>query len=502
MAGYEVPRADERRPHYEGERRGSIARVDERDALFARADLFREFPEGSPQRDEYYTAHPEARALDETIAGMPRIGSRGGDYAPICDGLFDSIRAISMDAAVAGTGLRGPTSPSAQNGHGLGAGRPTPGGEDPGAGDRGREALPPEEASARIKSIARTLGADLVGTGPLRPEWVYSHVGRSYGDAEGFEPWGRSIDLSGHPNAIALVFSMDRDFLAAAPEFPTVLATGAAYAASAVAAVRLAAIIRGMGYSARAHHVYNYRVLAVPVAVDCGLGELSRAGFLLTKELGLGLRLSVVTTDMPLRHDSPADIGVQAFCSRCLVCAENCPAGAIPKGKKAEFNGVMKWKLDAEKCYRYWYTVSTDCALCMSTCPWTNTGTWIHRILARLAMVKGRRAGLSSLRPMRLRSQMAAMGVTLAGLTVAAIWWAASGGLRATARAAQTAGDPGAGAGALGPAGWAVYLVWLAWTLLGIAVVWTFAAERSFRAALLSLAVLGLVSALAGLLLF
>jgi ferredoxin len=487
------PHCEAKTPHYVAGRLGPVARVDERDALFARADLFREFPDGSPQRDEYYAAHPEARTFDEQIASMPRVGSRGGDYRVICDGLFDSIRTISTDGAVAGAAPGGMGSVPEDAESRLEADRAAP------------EPVSPEEAARRVKSIARALGADLVGTGPLRPDWVYSHVGRSYGDAPGFEPWGTPIDMSDHPNAIALGFGMDRDFLAAAPEFPTVLATGAAYAESAFTAVRLAAILRSLGYSARAHHVYNYRILVVPVAVDCGLGELSRAGFLLTRELGLGLRLSVVTTDMPVAHDPPADIGVQSFCERCLVCAENCPSGAIPMGGKSEHNGLLKWKLDAEKCYRYWYAVSTDCALCMSTCPWTNAGTWIHRLLARFAMVRGphqtwlaagyrcffgappardrgRRRGLTSLRPTRLRAHMAAMGVTVAGLAVAGVWWGAASGPHARSLS-----------------GWLLYLAWLGWTLLGVAVVWTFAAERTARPALVSLAFFGLLSALAGL---
>ena len=55
------------------------------------------------------------------------------------------------------------------------------------------------------------------------------------------------------------------DFVAAAPEFPTVVATSVAYAIGAHAAVRLASYIRSLGYSARAHHVYSYRVLPVPI---------------------------------------------------------------------------------------------------------------------------------------------------------------------------------------------------------------------------------------------
>ena len=46
------------RPGYERDRVGPIERVDERDALFARTDLFRRFDDGSPEKDEYYAAHP------------------------------------------------------------------------------------------------------------------------------------------------------------------------------------------------------------------------------------------------------------------------------------------------------------------------------------------------------------------------------------------------------------------------------------------------------------
>jgi reductive dehalogenase len=184
-------------------------------------------------------------------------------------------------------------------------------------------------------------------------------------------------------------FEMDYRLIQSAPDFPVLLATAKGYAMGAWVAVQLAAYIRSLGYSARAHHLRNYQVLCVPVAVDCGLGELSRAGFLLTKELGLGLRLGVVTTDMPLAHDPPVDIGVQSFCEVCKVCAEACPIAAIPYGDKEEVNGTLRWKLDAERCYRYWHAAGTDCALCMTACPWTQRRNWFHRRVADLASMPG-----------------------------------------------------------------------------------------------------------------
>jgi len=483
-----MPRRTEK-PGYEKDRVGPIDRVDGRDALFARADLFRRFEDGSAERDEYYAAHPEARGFDRRIADELRLGGGGAGYASLCAEIFELPRVIARDAFVDG--------------------EPAP----------ERVVLTQEEAARRVKSLARTLGADLVGTGPLRPEWVYSHVGRSFGNADGFPRWGSPIDLSHHTSAISMGFRMDPDFNRAAPEFPTVLASGVAYVIGARAAVRLAEYIRGLGYSARAHHVYNYRVLPVPVAVDCGLGELSRAGFLLTKDFGLGLRLGTVTTDLPLHHDGPVDIGVQSFCERCEICAAYCPSGAIPRGEKTEYNGVRKWKLDEEKCYRYWSVVSTDCSICMSTCPWTKPSTWLHRALTFGATFKGphqslmvaaeklfygrpnkrrhgRSHGLDSLRPTRLRLHMRLLAVTMVVLAAMGVWWGSVG----PALPAGSRGVAGTAAadGSLGAVAWLGYLIWLGWTLLGVAAVWTFLAERTARPALVALAVFGAVSAALG----
>lgn len=215
--------------------------------------------------------------------------------------------------------------------------------------------------------MARFLGADLVGVGPLNPSFVYSHVGRScYG-----QRWGDLITLS-HPHAVSLGFGMDYESLRRhTPGFPVILESALAYSRAALAAIQLAAYIRSIGYSARAHHLRDYQVLCVPVAIDAGLGELGRAGILITREFGTCVRLSTVTTDLPLAHDPPVDLGIQRFCARCLLCAMACPSGAIPRGEKMEVRGVRRWKLAAGRCYHYWRTCGSDCALCVVACPWS-----------------------------------------------------------------------------------------------------------------------------------
>ena len=347
-------------PTYARDIVGEIKPWDARDIVFARTDLFRYFGVESPQYADYYQRHPEHLEYDIKLnePGL-ELGRTGGIDQPMFEAQFATSDKISLDEFVDGD--------------------PAP----------EKVEIPPDRAALKVKELARILGAKLVGIGPLRQEWVYTHAGRSYGDKPGFQAWGTPIDLSHHTTAIALGFAMNIDLMKHAPDFPVLLATAEGYATGAWVSIQLAHYLRMLGYSARAHHFHNYQVLCVPVAVDCGLGELSRAGYLMTKEYGLGLRLAIVTTDMPLTHDEPVDMAGQSFCEVCKLCAESCPIGAIPTGPKIEHNGIKKWKLDEEKCYRYWNAAGTDCGLCMSACPWTHKPNWFHTAMAHLASVKG-----------------------------------------------------------------------------------------------------------------
>ena len=90
----------------------------------------------------------------------------------------------------------------------------------------------------------------------------------------------------------------------------------------------------------------------MPAAVNAGLGELGRYGMLIHEEFGSRLHLTVVSTDLPLTVDEPVDIGVEDFCRRCMKCARNCPSYSISFGDKAVINGVEKWAINVESCYK------------------------------------------------------------------------------------------------------------------------------------------------------
>ena len=338
---------------------GKIERFDERNTVFAVHDLICKFGEDSPTAREYFRVHPDEKKFYKLQNEKLKLGATGKEDLPFFSAQFWALHLISPNDFVDGEIASPPVT------------------------------MESSRASEKIKGFAKFLGADLVGITPLKQEWVYSHSGCSNGNHPAFSPYGTSIDLIKHTHAIALGFHMDFDLMQAQPYFPELIATAKGYTSSAWISIQLAAMIRSWGYSARAHHFGNYQVLPVPIAVDCGLGELSRAGYLLTKEFGLGLRLAVVTTDMPLSRDQPVDLGVQSFCEQCQACAHSCPIGAIPCGPKQEHNGVLKWKIDEKKCYAYWAVNQTSCGRCMSACPWTKPPTLFHKSMAEFASIKG-----------------------------------------------------------------------------------------------------------------
>jgi epoxyqueuosine reductase QueG len=121
--------------------------------------------------------------------------------------------------------------------------------------------------------------------------------------------------------------------------------------------------------------------MLVPLAVDAGLGEVGRLGYLLTRKYGPRIRLSAVTTDLPLVPDAPVDIGVEDFCGICKKCGVCCPSKSIPLDDIIEVNGTLRWKLNAETCFDYWGKVGTDCNICMRVCPWSHADTLPHRLI-------------------------------------------------------------------------------------------------------------------------
>jgi reductive dehalogenase len=390
-------------PTYEIE--GEITRFDERDTVFSREALV----PGSPEERVYHERHPERREVDERLARfilskMGRVEGWGGPGANPPGSIGDEAPAPTAGSSgpesPGGPCLAGPLARAVYESHFMSSAALALPDQVDGEPAEDRIDWAPAEASLRIKEVARALGADDVRIGPLRPEWVYSHRGSRpfFGGGYTNPPYFRGIPAGyqgsrygepielGHRHAVSMAFRQDRELIGTGATRAVDFEVGRVYANSVLASVQLARFIRALGYPARAHHLRNYLVLLVPVAVDAGIGELARTGYVVSRELGANFRLSCVTTDLPLEHDGPVDIGMQDFCEKCKKCATNCPAQAIPLGDKTVVRGVRKWKLDDEACLLYWGRTCYTCGICQAVCPWTKPRNPFHCFVAAVAV--------------------------------------------------------------------------------------------------------------------
>ena len=335
-----------------------LRRFDERQQVFARN---RSLLPDSEQYREFYNNHPSLEAGDRKrrAIGGP-LGQAGTidnpDEGPNIAAMFASL---NIPICLSEPDKFNPQQHPAFQGQ--------------------RISLSPEEASARIKGYSRMVGADMVGIARLNPHWIYSHRGEIF--HENWQDWGRPIEVS-HEFAIVFAQEMSLEMVATGPHTPTVIESMRNYAKGAFIATQVASFIANLGYSATANHVRHYDALMVPLAVDAGLGEMGRLGYLMTKRYGPRIRLSAVTTDLPLVVDQPIDIGVEDFCRQCKKCAHTCPSKSIPVEEEPQVsNGIRRWKLNAETCFDYWGKVGTDCDICMRVCPWSHADTLPHWII-------------------------------------------------------------------------------------------------------------------------
>jgi len=228
----------------------------------------------------------------------------------------------------------------------------------------------PGEMAREVKLVARTFGADLVGVTGYDERWVYTHAYSRQGESE--KPQELPTDL---PHVIVIAQEMDRSLIDTVPSALSGTATGVGYSHDTLVLLGLTQYIRNLGY--RAVATMNDTALAIPYAIKAGLGEYGRHGLLITEEFGPRVRIGKIFTDLPLAHDQPKSFGVAKFCETCRRCSDACPVGAIPDGPPSEevysrsnIEGVRKWTVDAEPCFRFWANQNSDCSICVRVCPW------------------------------------------------------------------------------------------------------------------------------------
>ncbi len=291
-------------------------RVNEADVVLSRRLLV----PGSEAYDSYYQLHPEFLEADERSRRAPGLLDHRSRY--FHTGTYAAAEANFEIIDYLGGLIHG-LNPEQTNSQESGSKNPVK--------------LNPDRTARFISNWLKQTGALDVGYTRLHEYHLYSYKGRG--------PRSGSPIYKEHKNAIALTVEMDHRMMQSAPEGSSIMESSEQYLQAGVLALKLAAWIRELGYEATAHIDGNYEVICPLVAVDAGLGTIGRMGLLMTPKLGPRVRISVVTTNLPISYgDAKPDRTTLHFCHLCKKCAGVCPSSAIPDGPRETFDGQERWR--------------------------------------------------------------------------------------------------------------------------------------------------------------
>jgi NAD-dependent dihydropyrimidine dehydrogenase PreA subunit len=220
----------------------------------------------------------------------------------------------------------------------------------------------PHVLSRHVKLLGHFLGADMVGIGPLSQSAVYTHNMK-----------GREIEAP-FKYAIVLLCRKHDPTISASNGWEEIVdpASFQAYQRLAMQTETMANYLRRLGFEAEASNMNRYRTLMPQIVLDAGLGEVSRMGIILNPFLGCNFKSACVLTNMELEIDGYIDFGLQEYCNECSLCAEQCPARAITRGKQILYNGYYTWKLNSKACSDFDVLNKEGCVCgrCTKVCPW------------------------------------------------------------------------------------------------------------------------------------
>ena len=269
--------------------------------------------------------------------------------------------------------------------------------------DRRVEVDDPAAMARHIKRVSKHLGSNLVGIARTHPSMLYAS-GARYQENE-----GGALETSTDQRITMTDNSMGRDnrpddIKKLTPEqvaerYPFVIISTTAWdyktlqahrhilgdlsyhstgMRAALANKSLEGYIRELGYTA-------IRGATVPqtVALASGIANLGRNGMLISDRYGARIHApDTILTDLPLVADAPVDLGTADFCKVCRKCAVVCPTNSISFEDQVVYNGVKKYKINWQSCYKLrpfvheWWTA---CLSCIAICPFTKEDTWWRR---------------------------------------------------------------------------------------------------------------------------
>jgi epoxyqueuosine reductase len=252
----------------------------------------------------------------------------------------------------------------------------------------------PADLARKVKQIATYSGADRVGITRINRKWMFSEkcvnsdspeppVTKAIVFRDVTQPAETESELiipESVTHAVVFLTAQPRASTQIGPSTSQTMAgTSLGYSRQGITAVALAEAIRFMGYVAIP--CMNETALSIPLAIDAGLGQLGRLGYLISPWFGPDMRIGKVLTNMPLTHDSPIDFGVTEYCMQCGICAMECPSGAISPDVERSWApleaagpcgnpGARKWYINGKRCLKWWMESGAGCGRCTGVCPY------------------------------------------------------------------------------------------------------------------------------------
>ncbi|GKX27747.1 4Fe-4S ferredoxin [Vallitalea longa] len=227
--------------------------------------------------------------------------------------------------------------------------------------------LEPAIASILLKDVAIQYGADVVGIAQIGKNSSYSQRGNMMGIPNGDD----SEIRDDYKYAIVLGSAMNLNLLNNSPKFHGMIASTQTYAKSTMVSAQLTSYLKSLGYHALPDNYLKYYSPITQLSLEAGIGELGRSNMVVNPKYGNRMKLAAVWTNMPLIEDGPMGFGLQEFCGRCGICADNCPSKAICRTDATITEEGTYWKHDEAKCMGMWMKVKNDCGVCMSACPFS-----------------------------------------------------------------------------------------------------------------------------------
>jgi epoxyqueuosine reductase len=231
------------------------------------------------------------------------------------------------------------------------------------------------ELDNRVKDLAETWGADLIGIADLSPA------------RDAILAQGGPV-IAEYPRAVSIGIALLHTIVDQLPQ-RSERAVAVNYRHHSydvinqrldLVASRLSSVLQHMGYKAlpipAAKRIDDQRICAVFShklgAHLAGLGWIGKSCLLITPEMGPRVRWTTVLTDAPLEA---AQGPIKDRCGACAQCVEICPVKAFT-GQPFRADEPREVRYDASKCERYFARMKEQdaelavCGLCLYVCPY------------------------------------------------------------------------------------------------------------------------------------